>query len=211
MIEIQELFGLTIEGEGALVGAPVAYIRTGPAVQSKLMSVEDLTKDVETRCGHNPYLVTITGGEPSLYEEIGDLLDKLHARSHSVKIETKATKAPIWIDQVDILSLSPDLYAPSWDVLRECIQANTRDVYLKAGILTSEDLERAHEISRVFSKTPFYLFPRHDEALQSLEDINENLLRNYRWLVSEVLQRQWANVRVFPPAHVLLWGNAKEV
>jgi len=26
MIEIQELFSLTIEGEGALVGAPVAYI-----------------------------------------------------------------------------------------------------------------------------------------------------------------------------------------
>ena len=211
MIEIQELFGPTIEGEGALVGAPVAYIRTGPALQPKLISVEDLIKDVESRCGYNPYLVTITGGEPSLYEEIGNLLDKLHARNYSVKVEMKGTKVPIWIEQVDILSIAPDLYAPSWDVLRACMQANTCDVYLKAGILTSEDLERAHEISRVFSKTPFYLFPRHDEALENLADINENLLSNYRWLVSEVLQRQWTNVRVFPPAHVLLWGNAKGV
>ena len=211
MIEIQELFGLTIEGEGALVGVPVAYIRTGPAVQYKLISVEDLIKDVESRCSYNPYLVTITGGEPSLYEEIGDLLNKLHAGNHSVKVETKGTKVPSWIDQVDILSISPDLSAPSWDILRACMQANTRDIYLKAGILTSEDLERAHEISRVFPKIPFYLFPRHGEALESLADINENLLRNYRWLVSKVLQRQWTNVRVFPPMHVLLWGNAKEV
>jgi len=211
MIEIQELFGPTIEGEGSLVGAPVAYIRTGPAMQPKLMSVEDLIRDVESRCGHTPYLVTITGGEPSLYDEIGDLLDKLHAKNHPVKIETKATKVPIWIDQVDILSLSPDLYAPSWDVLRACLQAHAHTIYLKAGILTSEDLEQAHKISSAFSTMPFYVFPKHNQALESLGDINEDLLRRYRWLVSEVLQRQWANVRVFPPAHVLLWGNATGV
>jgi len=92
-------------------------------------------------------------------------LDKLHARNHSVKVETKGTKVPIWIDQVDILSLSPDLYAPSWDMLRACMQANTRDIYLKAGILTSEDLERAHEISRVFSTMSFYLFPKYDDVM----------------------------------------------
>jgi 7-carboxy-7-deazaguanine synthase len=211
VIEIQEVFGLTIEGEGTLVGAPGVYIRTGPTVQSKVMSVEDLMKDVESRCGNNPYLITISGGEPVLYEEIGDLLDRLHARNHSVKVETKAVKVPTWIDQVDIWSLSPDLSAPSWDVLQACIQAKAQDVHLKAGILTSEDVERAHDLSRAFSKVPFYLFPRHDEALQSLEDVNENLLRNYRWLVGEVLQREWTNVRVFPPAHRLLWGNAKGV
>jgi 7-carboxy-7-deazaguanine synthase len=210
MIEVQEVFGPSIEGEGALVGAPGVYIRTGPAVQPKLMSVEDLIKDVESRCGHHPYLVTVTGGEPSLYDEIGDLLDKLHTKNHPVKIETKGIKIPTWIEQVDTLSLSPDLYAPSWDVLRAYIQS-AQAVYLKAGILTSEDLEQAYKISRAFSTTPFYLFPKHDEALESLGDINENLLGRYRWLVSEVLQRQWTNMRVFPPAHVLLWGNATGV
>lgn len=85
------------------------------------------------------------------------------------------------------------------------------DVAFKAGILTEEDIEQAHNLSRVFSTILFYLFPKADETLERIEDLNADLLKRYRWLAHEVLQRQWTNVRVFSPVHILLWGNATGV
>lgn len=123
-ILISEIFGPTIQGEGALVGAPTVFVRTGgcdsrcawcdtlyavlPAYkgQWQRQTPDAILAEVERLAGGHSLLVTISGGNPAL-QPLGDLLDLGHARGFTFALETQGTKAPDWLAKLDHLVVSP--------------------------------------------------------------------------------------------------------
>ena len=81
-IRISEIFGPTIQGEGALIGQPTVFVRTGGcdyrcswcdtlhAVDNEFrhgwtpMSAEDVFAEVEKLSGGVPIMVSLSGGTP---------------------------------------------------------------------------------------------------------------------------------------------------
>lgn len=106
-----------LQGEGILAGTPSFFIRTAGcnlrcrwcdtpravlAPRGEHRSVEDLaTEAAASRCRH----VVVTGGEPLLQREIGELTTALRERDLHVTVETAGTVAPEL--ECDLLSLSP--------------------------------------------------------------------------------------------------------
>ena len=84
MIAISEIFGPTIQGEGALIGVPTVFVRTGGcdfrcswcdtlyAVEPRFradwqsLSAEAILARVNQLSGDQPILVTLSGGNPAL-------------------------------------------------------------------------------------------------------------------------------------------------
>lgn len=84
MIAISEIFGPTIQGEGALIGMPTVFVRTGGcdfrcswcdtlyAVEPRFrnawrsMSTDAILTEVNRLSGNEPILVTLSGGNPAL-------------------------------------------------------------------------------------------------------------------------------------------------
>jgi len=81
-IPISEIFGPTVQGEGALIGKPTVFVRTGgcdfrcrwcdtlyavlPTYRHDWspMTSEEILGRVEQLTGGNPILVTVSGGNP---------------------------------------------------------------------------------------------------------------------------------------------------
>jgi len=114
----------TIQGEGALCGLPMIFIRlagcsvgcdgcdTNYSVKRR-MSLSEIVIDV-THMRGNIEWVHITGGEPS-DQKIGELIDVLHDEGMSVSLSTSGIRTMAEIDTwVDFLSISPHPPLSSW-------------------------------------------------------------------------------------------------
>jgi 7-carboxy-7-deazaguanine synthase len=142
-IAVSESFGPTIQGEGAVIGVPTVFVRTGgcdyrcswcdtlyavlPEYKSdwKPMTAEEVFADVQRLSGNTPILVTLSGGNPAI-QPLGDLIDLGHTYGYTFAIETQGSVAPRWFARLDNLTLSPK--PPSsqqitrWDRLDRCIE-----------------------------------------------------------------------------------------
>jgi 7-carboxy-7-deazaguanine synthase len=114
---VREIFGPTIQGEGAHAGRPCVFLRFGacnlsctwcdtdflPERSTRMTSAEIVARLVELDC-HASRLVIVTGGEPALqWDE--ELAAALHASGFAVHMESNGTRplrAP-----VDWLTVSP--------------------------------------------------------------------------------------------------------
>ena len=90
-ITISECFGVTIQGEGALIGKPTVFVRTGGCEyrcswcdtlyavlpehkdEWKPMKTEEVFAEIQ-RLSPTPILVTLSGGNPAI-QPLGDLID----------------------------------------------------------------------------------------------------------------------------------------
>ena len=112
---ISECFS-SLQGEGALAGCPSFFIRTTGCrlrcrwcdtpytsweTEGRRIAVEDLLKMVRESGMHH---VVITGGEPLLQREIGQLTTLLKDSVFHITMETAGTVAPDF--DCDLLSLS---------------------------------------------------------------------------------------------------------
>jgi len=115
-MHISETF-TSLQGEGMLVGVPSFFIRTSGCnlrcrwcdtpytswlPEGERRTVDDLLVEAE---GSGVRHVVVTGGEPLLQREIGDLTRRLRAASLHVTVETAGTRDPDF--ECDLLSLSP--------------------------------------------------------------------------------------------------------
>ncbi|MBJ7537984.1 7-carboxy-7-deazaguanine synthase QueE [Marinomonas transparens] len=231
MLIISEIFGPTIQGEGALIGTPTVFVRTGGcdfrcswcdtlhAVDKKYkddwltMSAQDVFEQVEQLSGGKPILVTLSGGNPAT-QDLSELIKIGKAKGYRFAMETQGSVSAPWFAMLDHLTLSPK--PPSskmrFDQVRfdtSLHNANNTNISLKIVIADHTDLEWAGELKSQYPKLPLYLQPCNLELKNtpSLEKLTTQTLN----LVDEVLKRGWFDTSVLPQLHVYLWGNEKGV
>src|SRR5687767_3136340 len=120
---VVEIFGPTLQGEGALAGVPTHFIRMGgcdyacswcdsshavlpeEVRKAEKITVQEMLERIDRLPGA-PMWLTISGGNPVLHE-LTDLVDKLHDRGYKVAVETQGTIFKPWLVNVDRLTVSP--------------------------------------------------------------------------------------------------------
>jgi 7-carboxy-7-deazaguanine synthase len=121
---IVELFGPTLQGEGALAGRPTHFVRFAACdfrclwcdsshavlpeqfkAVSTMFTAEEIIAGLQSLPG-TPHWVTLSGGNPGL-QRLGELVDLLHAAGYDVAIETQGTTWQSWMTEVDMLTVSP--------------------------------------------------------------------------------------------------------
>ncbi|AFZ71857.1 7-carboxy-7-deazaguanine synthase QueE [Natronobacterium gregoryi] len=117
-LPINELF-YSLQGEGTLAGVPSVFVRTSGCnlrcwfcdsyhtswePTHAWLDIEEIVAEVES---HDADHVVLTGGEPLLHEESGELLEELDACGYHTTVETNGT---IHRDvPIDLASISPKL------------------------------------------------------------------------------------------------------
>jgi 7-carboxy-7-deazaguanine synthase len=179
-IPISEIFGPVIQGEGALIGRPTVFVRTGgcdfrcswcdtlyavlPEHRNEwqAMDARAIVDEVLRLSGGHPILVTLSGGNPAL-QPLEPLLEMGHARGLSFALETQGSVARAWFAQLDHLILSPkppsSRMKTDWDKLAACIAAagpQTKTV-LKIVVFDEADYRYAREAGARFPGVPMVL------------------------------------------------------
>lgn len=236
MIKISEIFGPTIQGEGALIGQPTIFVRTGGcdyrcawcdtlhAVDSeyrhewKPMSAEHIMEKIETLSGEKPLMISLSGGNPAI-QPLADLISLGKDKGYQFALETQGSIAQNWFTALDVLTLSPK--PPSsgektdWNKLKDCITTagTTTKIALKIPVLDEEDYTFAKAVSAKFPALPLYLQPvNHTPPTKDSEAIDLNgIMSRMHWLIERVMEDKFYHAHILPQLHVLLWGNKKGV
>jgi 7-carboxy-7-deazaguanine synthase len=232
-IFISEVFGPVLQGEGALIGRPTVFVRTGGcdfrcawcdtlyAVlpehkgEWKPQSADEILAQVEALSGGAPVLITLSGGNPAL-QPLETLLDAGHVRGHTFAMETQGSVARDWFSKLDYLILSPK--PPSSGMkhspakLKACLAAARKgnpQISLKVVVFDEDDYQFARAVNKCHPEIPFYL--QVGNPSPEGEIAPEMLLGNLRRLGERVLADGWQNVAVLPQLHVLMYGNKRGV
>ena len=238
-IRISEIFGPTVQGEGALIGKPTVFVRTGGcdyrcswcdtlyAVLPEYrhdwsrMEPEDILAKVAELTGGTPVLVTISGGNPAI-QPLAPLIEQGHRRGHRFAMETQGSVAADWFATLDHLVLSPK--PPSsgmdtdWSAFDACLAAASGgpQTVLKVAVFDEADYAFARAASTRHPSLPVYLSVGNhtpgepNEAGRDGVD-QKGLMARFRWLVDRVGQDRWFAATVLPQLHVLAWGNERGV
>ena len=232
MIRISEIFGPTIQGEGALIGQPTVFVRTGGcdyrcswcdtlhAVDSEFrrewtpMSAEEIFAEVEKLSNGKPLMVSLSGGNPAI-QPLGELIKLGHDKGYQFALETQGSIAQDWFADLDILTLSPKPpssgHETDWDAFDECLKAagNGPETVMKIVIFDQTDYEYAQDAAKRYPALPLYLQPGNHqvEGEPDMSGLSERLL----WLAEKVTNDNWHKAHVLPQLHVMLWGNQKGV
>lgn len=233
LIAVSEIF-YTVQGEGALVGRPTVFVRTGgcdyqhcswcdtlyavlPEYRKdwRPLLPEDILGEVQ-RLSPRPLLITLSGGNPAM-QPLSPLIDLGHAAGYTFCMETQGSIAQSWFAKLEYLTLSPK--PPSsgmktnWPRLDRCVETTFLERHcttvLKVVVFDDADYAYAQEVHRRYPHLPLYLqagnaTPPHVGAFDL-----EGVLSKTRWLIDKVLQDQWTDCTVLPQVHALLWGNTR--
>lgn len=233
-LRIAEIFGPTIQGEGALIGEPTVFVRTGgcdyrcvwcdsmhavdPAFRHSwaAMSTDAVWADITRLSKGKPLTVSLSGGNPAI-QDFGPLIAMGHAMGYRFACETQGSVSKPWFGDLDTLVLSPK--PPSsgetvdWDAFDACISAakGATQIVIKIVIFDNRDYAWAQTAAARYPDLPLYLQPGNlqvDPAVPvDLQDMSDKLL----WLVEKVVADCWFAPKVLPQLHVLLWGNKRGV
>ncbi|MCX2725053.1 7-carboxy-7-deazaguanine synthase QueE [Roseibium salinum] len=238
LIRVSEIFGPTIQGEGALIGQPTVFVRTGGcdyrckwcdtlhAVDSAYrdqwcpMTPEAVMMQVEILSGGQPLTVSLSGGNPAI-QPLGDLIDLGHAEGYRFALETQGSIARDWFSTLDVLTLSPKPpssgMAIDWQKLAECVEAAGpgTQVVLKVVIFDEADYAFARDAAARYPDLMLYLQPGNHTP-PAPEDANgaidmAGIMDRMRWLVDKVSSDRWYTATVLPQLHTLIWGNLRGV
>jgi 7-carboxy-7-deazaguanine synthase len=186
-IAICEIFGATVQGEGALIGKPTVFVRTGgcdyrcsycdtlyavlPEYKSMWhpMSAEEIFAEVQRLSADKAILVTLSGGNPAL-QPFEDLLDLGHKHGYTFALETQGSVARRWFAKLDYLTLSPkgpgmgNPQPTNWERLERCISyaregshLGQPQICLKIVVFGEEDLAYAKYVAACYPDLPLYL------------------------------------------------------
>ena len=237
-LPVLEIFGPTIQGEGLVIGQKTMFVRTAGCDYScswcdsaftwdgtakdeiRQMTAEDILAELTALGGDRFKHVTISGGNPALLANIGQLVTILHDNGIRVALETQGSKWQDWMLHIDDLTLSPK--PPSsgmttdWDKL-DLIVNKLRDridaVCLKIVIFDNDDLQYALGVHRRYPNLKLVLQVGNNDVTSADNNaLVMSLLTRYEWLVNIVTSSSDLNhVRVLPQLHTLLWGNKRGV
>ena len=229
-ILISEIFGPVIQGEGALIGRPTVFVRTGgcdyrcdwcdtlyavlPQHKNEWtpMGADRILDEVE-KISPSPILITLSGGNPAL-QPLEELLDLGHGRGYKFGMETQGSVCKSWFAKLDYLVLSPkppsSQMTTNWDILPQCVSSSARNVSLKVVVFNEEDYAFARSVHLSFPDVPFYLQVGSDIAANEIE-YSMQTGDKINWLLGRVLQDNWNDVTILPQLHTLIWGQKRGV
>jgi len=233
-LRIAEIFGPTIQGEGALIGEPTVFVRTGGcdyrcswcdslhAVDTAFrhdwaaMTTEAVWDRVRTLSGGRPLTVSLSGGNPAI-QDFALLIAQGRAAGYRFACETQGSIAKPWFADLDTLVLSPKPPSSSetvdWNAFTACFEAaqDGPKVVLKIVIFDEVDYDWARAVADRYPTLPLYLQPGNAEVDPDLPVDPQTLSDRLLWLVEKVTADGWFTPRVLPQLHVLLWGNKRGV
>ncbi|CTQ56750.1 7-carboxy-7-deazaguanine synthase [Roseibium album] len=237
-IRVNEIFGPTIQGEGALIGQPTVFVRTGGcdyrcswcdtlhAVESAYrdewqpMTPEAIMMQVEILTGGRPLTVSLSGGNPAI-QPLGYLIELGKNEGYRFALETQGSIARDWFEKLDVMTLSPK--PPSsgmdmdWQRLADCVEAaghKTKTV-LKVVVFDDLDYVFARDVASRYPELQLFLQPGNHTP-PSPEEENSTIdmagvMDRMRWLVDKVTSDQLYSATVLPQLHTLIWGNLRGV
>lgn len=236
-LRIAEIFGPTIQGEGAVIGAPTVFVRAGGcdyrcswcdslhAVDQEYrstwaaMRTEDVWAKIQDLSGGHPLTVSLSGGNPAI-QDFGPLIALGKAQGYEFALETQGSIARDWFDQLAPLILSPK--PPSsgevvdWDKFDSCVRAaKSAKIAMKIVIFDEADYDWAKDVANRYPDLPLYLQPgNHTPPPPDAEDARidmDGIMDRYSWLIDKTLGDKWFAPRILPQLHVLIWGNKRGV
>lgn len=230
VIRISECFGPTIQGEGAQIGKPTVFVRTGGcdyrcawcdtlyAVDIKYkdewkpMGTEEVFAEIQ-RLSPDPILVTLSGGNPAI-QPLGDLITMGQRAGYTFCMETQGSVTRQWMYYLDALTISPkppsSRMPTDWARLDKCVTINRR-VSLKVVVADEEDYQYARSIGLRYKFVPLYLQPCNLTVGEEKPFDLAGLLKTYTWLVDRAAQDHWNTVTILPQLHTIVWGNKRSV
>lgn len=237
MIRVSEIFGPTIQGEGALIGVPTVFVRTGGcdyrcvwcdslhAVDSEFrgtwtpMSAAQIMAQVDALTGGKPLTITLSGGNPAI-QPFGPLIRLGRESGYSFALETQGSVARGWFADLEMLVLSPK--PPSsgmetdWQALAASVAAGQgAKTVLKFVVFDDADYAYARAAAARHPALPVYLQPGNHTPPPPQDDTatvdQDGIDARMRWLVDKTIADGWFAARVLPQLHVMLWGNKRGV
>ena len=230
VIQVCEIFGPTIQGEGALLGLPTIFVRTGscdyrcswcdtpyavdPAHRHQwtAMSPEEILAEVRHLSGNRPLMISLSGGNPAL-QPLQALIALGKAAGYRYALETQGSIVQPWFAELEVLIISPKPPSSGMscdlEKLAACIAAaDGASVSLKFVVHDDEDYLFARQVAARFPRLPVCLQPCNDKV--RLPGGGGGLeLERLRRLIAKTLSDGWFEARVLPQLHVLLWGDQR--
>ncbi|MGJ8546828.1 MAG: 7-carboxy-7-deazaguanine synthase QueE [Sulfitobacter sp.] len=233
-LRIAEIFGPTIQGEGALIGEPTVFVRSGgcdyrcvwcdsmhavdPAFRADWtpMSCAEVWDEVERLSGGKPLTVSLSGGNPAI-QDFSALIARGRRAGYRFACETQGSVAKPWFADLYCLVLSPK--PPSsgqsvdWEKFDACLQAakGAGRVVLKIVVFDDVDYAWARGVAELYPALPLYLQPGNAQVDPQVAVPAQVLADRLLWLVEKTMADGWFAPRVLPQLHVLLWGNKRGV
>ena len=233
-LRIAEIFGPTIQGEGALIGEPTVFIRAGGcdyrcvwcdsphAVDCAyrrdwaVMTPDQVWARVHELSGGRALTVSISGGNPAI-QDFGPVIAQGRAQGYRFACETQGSIARDWFADLDTLVLSPK--PPSshevvdWDAFAACLTAAGQgpQVVMKIVIFDDADYAWAQAAAARYPGLPLYLQPGNPETDPDTPVDLQTCIDRLHWLIEKITGDGWFAPRVLPQLHVLIWGNKRGV
>lgn len=233
-LRIAEIFGPTIQGEGALIGEPTVFVRTGGcdyrcawcdslhAVDTAYrhtwaaMSTQAVWQEVLHLSKGKPLTVSLSGGNPAI-QDFTRLIELGHAQGYRFACETQGSVAKPWFGDLDMLVLSPkppsSKQTVDWAAFDACLLAakGADRIVMKIVIFDDADYDWARLVADRYPDLPLYLQPGNHEVDPQVAVDPQILADHLLWLVEKTIGDGWFAPRVLPQLHVLLWGNKRGV
>lgn len=229
-----EVFGPTIQGEGAMAGLPTYFVRFGGCdyrcswcdsmhavdpEQVRELAVKLTADQIVDRTLQPPVSagwVTLSGGNPALLN-LDEVVAQFRLVGVKVAVETQGTRWRPWLGRVTSLTVSPK--PPSSGMTKAADDlvgfmekaspargARTRDA-LKVVVFDEEDYEWAIACLERWQSWPAFL----SCGTELGEQLDATAAR-WRWLCERAARDpRAAGLRVLPQLHVFAWGHARAV
>ncbi|OUD09330.1 7-carboxy-7-deazaguanine synthase QueE [Marivivens niveibacter] len=233
-LRIVEIFGPTIQGEGALIGEPTVFIRAGGcdyrcswcdslhAVDSefrhtwKPLSDDQVWDQVTALTGGTPLTISISGGNPAI-QDFSGVIARGKSEGYKFACETQGSLAKPWFGDLDTLVLSPK--PPSsgetvdWDAFDACVTAgqSAGQTVMKIVIFDDTDYAWAKDAHARYPDMALYLQPGNPEVDPDVPVDPQGLADRLLWLTEKTMGDNWFAPRILPQLHVLIWGNKRGV
>jgi len=239
-IPVIEIFGPTIQGEGAVIGLKTMFVRTAGCDYScswcdsaftwdgtgkndiKQMEATEIWEDLKRMGGESFSYVTISGGNPALIKNLTSLVDLLQQKGIKICLETQGSKWQEWFYQIDELTLSPKPPSSGMktnftilDQILHNLEQQQKDQHtsLKVVVFNEEDYQFAKTVYKRYPTIPFFLqVGNEDSQTDDHQLLINQLIQQYEKLINKVMvDEEFKDVKVLPQLHTYLWGNKRGV